>query len=88
MKQSLVRIRVHTPFTFTHPNYEVEKFSAGLHSVAPEVAENWFTTEHAEVIDGGKVTVPARRRRCWRRSPTCRSSWRRKKQSSRPDDGT
>ncbi|HIE0938539.1 hypothetical protein PTR08_01895 [Serratia ureilytica] len=54
MKQSLVKIRVHTPFTFTHPNYEVEKFSAGLHSVAPEVAENWFTLEHAEVIDGGK----------------------------------
>ncbi|MNG58385.1 hypothetical protein D3C81_15800 [compost metagenome] len=54
MKQSLVKIRVHTPFTFTHPNYEVEKFAAGVHSVAPEVAENWFTLEHAEVIDGGQ----------------------------------
>lgn len=54
MKQSLVKIRVHTPFTFTHPSYEVEKFATGVHSVAPEVAENWFTLEHAEVIDGGK----------------------------------
>ena len=54
MKQSLVRIRVHTPFTFTHPNYEVEKFSAGLHSVAPEVAENWFTRSMRKLSTAAK----------------------------------
>ena len=62
MKQSLVKIRVHTPFTFTHLNYEVEKFSVGVHSVAPEVAENWFIQEYAEIVDGSQpenTGVPA-----------------------------
>ncbi len=54
MKQSLVKIRVHTPFTFTHLNYEVEKFAVGVHSVAPEVAENWFIQEYAEILDDGQ----------------------------------
>ncbi|WP_237159141.1 STY1053 family phage-associated protein [Serratia marcescens] len=62
MKQSLVKIRVHTPFSFTHADYRQEAFSAGVHAVAPEVAENWFTQEHAEIVDGSQpeeTGVPA-----------------------------
>lgn len=48
------KIRVHTAFSFTNPDYSQTNFSVGDHSVKDSIAEHWFTLEHAEILGGGK----------------------------------
>lgn len=48
------KIRVHTAFAFTKPDYSQVHFAVGDHSVEDSVAEHWFTLQHAEVLGGGK----------------------------------
>lgn len=48
------KIRVHTAFAFTKPDYSQVHFAVGDHSVEDSVAEHWFTLQNAEVLGGGK----------------------------------
>lgn len=48
------KIRVHTAFDFTKPDYSQVHFAVGDHSVEASVAEHWFTLQHAEILGGGK----------------------------------
>ncbi|MBC8950246.1 hypothetical protein [Xenorhabdus sp. TS4] len=47
----MMKIRVHTPFRFTHDNGESETFTVGTHNVSESVAQHWFVQAHAEIID-------------------------------------
>lgn len=48
------KIRVHTAFDFTKPDYSQVHFAVGDHSVEDTVADHWFTLVHAEILSGGK----------------------------------
>lgn len=48
------KIRVHTAFAFTKPDYSQVHFAVGDHSVEDSVADHWFTLVHAEILSGGK----------------------------------
>ncbi|WFQ80502.1 hypothetical protein PXH59_05035 [Xenorhabdus sp. SF857] len=52
----MMKIRVHTPFRFTHDNGESETFTGGTHNVSESVAQHWFVQAHAEVIDAVENT--------------------------------
>lgn len=43
------KIRVHTPFNFTHSDGTSQRFEAGEHTVDESVAGHWFVTAHADV---------------------------------------
>ncbi|WP_053014322.1 STY1053 family phage-associated protein [Xenorhabdus griffiniae] len=52
-----MKIRVHTPFRFTHDNGESQAFTVGNYDVSESVAQHWFVQAHAETIGAVEDTV-------------------------------
>lgn len=53
----MMKIRVHTPFRFTHANGESQAFTVGNYDVSESVARHWFVQAHAETIGAVEDTV-------------------------------
>ncbi|MDC9598626.1 STY1053 family phage-associated protein [Xenorhabdus anantnagensis] len=54
----MMKIRVHTPFRFTHDNGESETFTVGTYDVNESVAKHWFVQAHAEINGAVEDTAP------------------------------
>lgn len=46
------KIRVHTPFELTLPDYTKRHFVAGLQLVEDDIAEHWFVKRYSEPAEG------------------------------------
>jgi len=51
------KIRVHTPFELTLPDYTKRNFAEGLQLVEDDIADHWFVKRYSEPAEGESLPV-------------------------------